>query len=579
MPLDEQGQWFRYHHLFSDLLLARELPASGPSASALHLRACRWFSARGLLDEAIEQALRAGHPEVAASLVQSLSEEQLLAEQNVATLLRWKMDLPDSLLASTPRLIVLYGWALALACQLDAAEELALQLARFLPAADAATQRDLLAQWQALAGVIARGRGDIEAAERHCGEALDNMEAGRFGPRLLSLSTLANLAIVRGDLWRARGFNREALELAQRFGNPMFEAMVHCDRARVLLARGEVNRADEEVRQGLARIEGVTRQRRSSVRSRLLIIQGYLRSLTLQPDEARRKLKAGIDEARHCRDISLVIGYCALASLEGRQGNHARAFTLLGEVERLMHVWDVPPVYYLSVITLVKCELWLAQGQIELASAWLNRLADTYTGAQPATPPECSPLLPSHVELLQAALALREGNAVEGERRLRSVASSSTRTGAQLSASLAHGRLLLFLLHEGREREASSLFEECLGGAMGGALLPLADLLQEYPGWVREQLAGRSACPLLERLGAMLPVQPERLATNGECLSGRELAVLELIALGCSNQEISERLFISLHTVKSHARHINDKLGVERRTQAVARAKEMGLLR
>ncbi len=134
VPLDEQGQWFRYHHLFSDLLLARPLPGSGPSTAALHLRACRWFSAQGLFDEAVEQALRAGHPDVAASLVQSLSEEQLLAEQNVATLLRWKMDLPDSLLASTPRLIVLYSWALALACQLDAAEELAAQLSRFLPA-------------------------------------------------------------------------------------------------------------------------------------------------------------------------------------------------------------------------------------------------------------------------------------------------------------------------------------------------------------------------------------------------------------------------------------------------------------
>jgi LuxR family maltose regulon positive regulatory protein len=72
-------------------------------AASLHLRACRWFNAQGLLDEAVEQALRAGHLDVAANLVQNLSEEQLLAEQNVGMLLRWKMDLPDSLLISTPR--------------------------------------------------------------------------------------------------------------------------------------------------------------------------------------------------------------------------------------------------------------------------------------------------------------------------------------------------------------------------------------------------------------------------------------------------------------------------------------------
>ena len=131
-------------------------------AASLHLRACRWFNAQGLLDEAVEQALRAGHLDVAANLVQNLSEEQLLAEQNVGMLLRWKMDLPDSLLISTPRLIVLYSWALGLACQLDAAEELASHLSRFLPAPSATAQKSMLAQWLALSGIIARGRGNRE---------------------------------------------------------------------------------------------------------------------------------------------------------------------------------------------------------------------------------------------------------------------------------------------------------------------------------------------------------------------------------------------------------------------------------
>ncbi|MEG6660190.1 helix-turn-helix transcriptional regulator, partial [Pseudomonas aeruginosa] len=107
-------------------------------------------------------------------------------------------------LASTPRLILLYGWALALACQLDAAEELAGQLARFLPAPDESEQRDLLAQWQALSGVIARGRGDIDKAEAHCREALQDLAGERYGTRLQCLSTLSNLAVTRGDFWQAR---------------------------------------------------------------------------------------------------------------------------------------------------------------------------------------------------------------------------------------------------------------------------------------------------------------------------------------------------------------------------------------
>lgn len=96
---------------------------------------------------------------------------------------------------------------------------------------------------------------------------------------------------------------------------------------------------------------------------------------------------------------------------------------------------------------------------------------------------------------------------------------------------------------------------------------------------MREQLGKDAQGPLKQSLLGLLPtvVAPE-VAPTHETLSARELAVLKLIAQGCSNQEISNQLFISLHTVKTHASHINSKLGVERRTQAVARAKAMGLL-
>ena len=81
-------------------------------------------------------------------------------------------------------------------------------------------------------------------------------------------------------------------------------------------------------------------------------------------------------------------------------------------------------------------------------------------------------------------------------------------------------------------------------------------------------------------LRSLLPAEQELHdgSEPTETLTARELSVLRLIAKGCSNQQISEKLFISLHTVKTHARHINSKLNVQRRTQAVARAKELGLL-
>jgi len=251
-----------------------------------------------------------------------------------------------------------------------------------------------------------------------------------------------------------------------------------------------------------------------------------------------------------------------------------------------MHVWDVSAIYYLAMITLIKCELWLRQGQVELAAAWLPQLAETYGEQGRALAPEFHPQLALHIDLQQAALERLQGELEHAERRLRALQQRAQGLGGQLVGLAAQAQLAQLLKQTGREREAQQQLDSCLDLAQGGALLPFIELLQHQPRWLRERLQLRPPCPLRDALLAQLPgsgdSDEEVVVEAGgltEKLSGRELAVLQLIARGCSNQEISERLFISLHTVKTHARHINSKLGVERRTQAVARAKGLGLLR
>jgi LuxR family maltose regulon positive regulatory protein len=487
--------------------------------------------------------------------------------------------LPDSLLMSTPRLIVLYSWALGLACQLDAAQELASHLSRFLPAPSATAQKSMLAQWLALSGIIARGRGDRELTQLYCSEALESLPHKRYGQRLMCLSTLSNLAIVDADLWRARGLNRESLELAQRVGNPLFEALAHYDRARVLQARGEILRSLDEVRQGLQRLQGLAPQRLYAVRARLALYEGYLLLMRYQPEAGLARLRAGLTEARACRDISVLIGHCVIASFEGRRGDFPMAFAELAEAERLMHIWDVPPIYYLAMITLVKCELWLAQGRTDLADAWLTRLGQTYNGEHAAAAPEFHPHLPQHIELQQAALEAIRHQPAASLQRLDELARQAHNSGRQMISLMALTQQALLLLDGGQETLARLVFVRALEAAAGGAMQPFQRLLERYPDWTREQLSRDPHGLLNQSLLALLPQvavieNPHTLET----LSTRELAVLHLIAQGCSNQEISNQLFISLHTVKTHASHINSKLGVERRTQAVARAQEMGLL-
>jgi LuxR family maltose regulon positive regulatory protein len=234
------------------------------------------------------------------------------------------------------------------------------------------------------------------------------------------------------------------------------------------------------------------------------------------------------------------------------------------------------------MITLVKCELWLAQGRTDLAQAWLTRLGQTYNGEQPAAPPEFHPQLPLHIELQQALLEVIQNQPMLAEGRLNTLLENGQQTGRQMLSAMALTQKVSLLLGCGREPEARKALIQALDAAAGGVLQPFEGLLAEHPDWLRAQLQLCTPSPVSQDLAGKLPTVASRPAPEptpaSEQLSTREMAVLRLIAQGCSNQEISDQLFISLHTVKTHASHINSKLGVERRTQAVARAKELGVL-
>jgi LuxR family maltose regulon positive regulatory protein len=185
------------------------------------------------------------------------------------------------------------------------------------------------------------------------------------------------------------------------------------------------------------------------------------------------------------------------------------------------------------------------------------------------------------VELQQALLDMIQGQPMLAEGRLNVLHENGQQTGRQLLSVMALTQKVALLLVGGREPEARKTLSQALEAAAGGVVQPFDLLVKEHGDWLRGQLVAIASTAVSQQLLEHLPLpaaRPVAEVSVAEQLSSRELAVLRLIAQGCSNQEISEQLFISLHTVKTHASHINSKLGVERRTQAVARAKELGVL-
>lgn len=545
--LDDTGEWFT---LFAPLAQVLQQRGKAQPCNSLHVHASQWFAAAGDVRAAVEHALRGGQPEVAASFLERFTEEQLLQGQALNLILRWRSELPESLLLSTPRLILLNSWALLLVGRLDEALACAEQVARFQPRPDAERTRELFAQWQALRGLVTAGRCCAEPARLHIAQALEGLPAGAWAQALLCRAALTQMAIGEGALEEAQRLCHAALKQARLSGSAVFEVLLELDHALLLEGRGEFSRAQALLQRQLAQLDPHS-VRQTPVWGRIHLRLGRLALRLGQGEEAAQLLHSGLQDALSFGDPGAFYGYLGLAELAARQHDLAGAFSLLAQAERLMQYQHVAETLYRGPLLLASSRLWCRQGHPERARVAVTRVLSYHQRDGAVLPPSHFPELIPRLQALLASLDLQAGEDVR----------------ERLAVLLQHSQL------QGRQALSCEL-----GLAYAQACAAAGDPLAASQ--ARQQAEALRARLNLRWLWFACDEEPAHKEPEPveALLSGRELAVLRLIAQGCSNLEIAEQLFISLHTVKTHARRINGKLGVSRRTQAVAQAKARGLL-
>ena len=548
--LDAAKGWYVLFPPLSRLLQrqAHHLPCS-----ALHVHASQWFAGQGDIRAAVEHALLAGQPDVAGSFLERFTEEQVLQGQDLALILRWRSELPESLLCSTPRLILLNAWVLLLVGRLDEAQSCINELARFQPRSDGPRTRELFAHWQAIQGIIAYGRVCAVDARNHLHDALQGLPQSAWSQALLCRSALTLVAIGEGQLEAAQKLSFEALKQARLHGNPVFEALLELDHALLLEARGEFARA-EALLQRVLSATAPTSLHNTPVLARLELRLGRLQLRQGRADEAQAVLQRGLEHALACGDPAAFHGYLGLAELAMGQGDMAAAFAQLGQAERQMQRQRVNETLYRGTLLLASCHLWIAQGHYARARIAATRVLGYEQRVKAVLPTPNFPELIPRFKALLLQLDRLQGEDVDVREPLR--------------------QLLEQVADQGRQALVSDLW------------LNYADACAACDDKVGAEQARQAGQALQRRLGYLRPwfcvasqgdgAPNAASATRANALSSRELAVLGLIAQGLSNQEVAEQLFISLHTVKTHARRINGKLGVARRTQAVAKAKALG---
>ena len=600
-PLDEVRGWWRYHRLFADLLCVRLQQEQPDRVPQLHRAAAAWHEAQGLADEAIGHALAAGDATWAARLIERQIDAYIQRWEGV-TLQRWLAALPAELVGSRPRLSLAQARLALIRGDLEAIE------------------------------------GPLEAAERGAAEAAEEPYEPSVGraasmtanlPAAIALQR-AGLAHLRGDAEQTMASARRALaELGE--GEWMLESVIRWQQCVAWWLRGELVEAEAALTSGIARRAashrapaaaalgyhglGLIQRDQGRLEAALAtyrealavaaepdgrapqivgVAQVGMAGVLYERDELDSALEHASDGIALCRQLAytppLVNGLVTLAWIRQAQGDQAGALDALGAAERVQVSPEV--ISLLNPVPAERARLALAQGDVDTAVRWV-RTRGLAAEDEPSYPREREYLALVRVLLAQdrpdRALGLLE--------RLHAQAATQGRTGSVIQV-----RTLQALARSagGDQGGALAALVEALALAAPEGYLrvfvdegpPMAALLRQLLAGRRQEgpvAAGGPPSDHLARLvdafeQAGLPVRPPVrrggmvVAGLVEPLTERELEVLRLLATGASNRAIGKELVITLDTVKRHVSHLFSKLEVANRTQAVARARGLGLL-
>jgi LuxR family maltose regulon positive regulatory protein len=562
VPLDSERRWYRYHHLFGDLLRKRLGQSHTPDKIAtFHIRASEWYEAHNRLPEAFQHAAAANDIDRAERLIESRAMPLHLRSTSSA-ILGWLGKLPKSVLDAHPSLwaksatlALVGGQTTGVAERLDAAE-------RGLPTGEPDERtRNLIGVIAAARATLAVTQYQAETIMLQARRALDYLPPDNLQFRFTAFWTLAFAHHIQGDRVAAIGAYREARVISQQSGDQFSAILVNDSLGQLQEQENQLYAAAESYQRVLDLCGDHPQPNAGEAGVGLARIYYEWNDLTTAEQYAQQSLSL-LQQYDSVID-RFILAELFLVRLRLAQDDVPGAASLVSQTEQSVRrrnfMQRMPEVAATQVLVLL-------------------RQGDTTAAAQLAQSFEL-PLSQARVQLAcsesAAALALleplRQQFAAKGwhDEQLRTM----------VLEALAHNM-------QGETEQALQLLAEALTLAEPGGFIRL--FVDE--GWPMRQLlvrmkdqGGRMKVYLDLLLAAFETPQelhPASLITHPslESLSQRELEILRLVAQGLSNQEIGERLYLSLSTIKGHNRRIFDKLQVQRRTEAIARARELGLL-
>jgi LuxR family maltose regulon positive regulatory protein len=598
VPLDDERRWYRYHHLFHDLLAQRLYQTHPEQIPELHRRASAWYEQNGFADEAIEHSLRAHDLARAAGLIEGCIDT-LWGRGEHRKLQRWLDGLPDETLLSRPYLGIfqarfqcnrgqfdaaertLHAAEMALNSSSDRAQEIELQIS--LTPSDRVKLQGRAAATRA---VLCSFQGDVNGIIQNANRALVSLPREDLTWRGVAAVVLGNAHGFKGDMRAAYEARCEALKACEAAGEVYFVILASLEVAITLRAQGRLQRTIE-ICQGQMRVASENGLAQTRIAGWLLAVWGEALAELGDLDGALDRAQRGFRLTERSGDLQMAgWSFMCLMRILLSRGDLATAGETIQRMETLARDAQLPP-WVANQMAAWQARLWIAEGNVGAASGWVQDRG-LGSGREPKPVQEIGYFLLSDY-VLSARTLIARGRSDEAIKLLQHLRTAA-KAGGRISKAIEIEILQALAYQAGgdEDRTVSALGRALALAEPEGFIRifvdegrPMARLLHEAlrcgiaPEYVRRLLTAFSADGAKQPETAEYRANPSGLI---EPLSERECEVLGLIAEGLTNREIAARLYLSLNTVKVHTRNIYGKLGVNNRTQATARARDLGVM-
>lgn len=580
IPLDDEGQWYRYHHLFADLLRGLQNALQKGETVALHRRGSRWYAQAGMAREAIQHALAAEDYGMAVELLESHALQMVL-RGHIKTVEGWMRVIPPEWRAQSPRTNLTLAWLYLLRGDATRASPYVEALRTMFDAQEDRAEAAVQAEWLALQATLLNAQEKPRESLALAHRALQmSPRQDQYVRGLIYLGLADAYQLLDDHVHAADAFQRMARH-GRTAENFTIELLGLTGLSALALRYGQLRLAFEMARQGVRRIE-----RSGSlppISAALYGVLGQVHYQRNQLQEAHRFYQRAVQVGRlsdynDYNDVETVYAVIRAHLYQGEGDLEASARELQTAVDLLQ--WGAP-AWVRSEVIAQQVRLYLARDDPAAAEMVLRQSG---VSIQDEVSHKTDRVHLAYLRLMRYQGQKQDeklGQAKALARRILASAEAGQRVETTLQALILQA---LLRAASGDTRGSLESLDRALGraepegyrrvfldeGAPLAALLRRAQAHGIHPDYVKALLALFPA-PADER------PRPREMGALVEPLTERELEVLCLLDEGCSNREIARRLLITLHTVKKHNSNIYAKLGVSSRTQAVARARQLGL--